>query len=205
MGAAIYYWRVWCETDLKSEYVWSKTAPTVCPVNGGHAITLANTAIVGGRLAVVLNDSPTLAPIEPNATSVVANGRPAIETQPAADGYAATSAVWSRPINAAALLTITAKFILEASGTGTVVRLAAKAKAESVGDDSSEAFTLTGFDDVTVTHATLGEVFEGTIELDASSFNEDDALAIQIGRAGADAADTCDVAVQIISVKIEAT
>lgn len=34
----VIYWRVFCTTDNRNEYVWSETTPTVCPVNNTHTI-----------------------------------------------------------------------------------------------------------------------------------------------------------------------
>ena len=93
------------------------------------------------------------------------------------------------------------KFILKSLGTGTVARMAARVKAEGLGDDSSEAWADTQYDDVTVSHTTLGEVFEATFDLDASGFDLDDAVALQVGRDGAHANDTLDQPVQIFCVK----
>lgn len=147
---------------------------------------------------------PSMEAIEPGATIVVANGRPAIEVEADDVGWGAIQARWPYPAYEAAQLLVKIKFILKATGTGTVVRLAARAKAEGVGEDSSEAWADTDYSDVTVTHTTLGEVFEGSLSLDVPNFDSDDALALQVGRDGSHANDTVDVAVQIIGLKAEA-
>jgi hypothetical protein len=148
-------------------------------------------------------------PVVPDASKVVANDRPAIEIQDGATGFAAIRAAWPLEINADAKIRATLQFILKATGTGTKVRIAFKAKANSLGEDTSGAFTESDFSVVTVSHTTLGESFEGIVELDASSFNKGDAMALQIGRdgnseMGAGDDDDVDVAIQIIDVLVEA-
>jgi len=44
--AAVNRYRVYCTTDSKHEYQWAETEPTTCPVNTGHSIDSAKTAIV---------------------------------------------------------------------------------------------------------------------------------------------------------------
>ena len=197
-------YRVPCVTDAKFEYVWAQEAPTVCPINPAHTIAAADIAIKEARAVLEVISDPYLEAVEPGATTVVANGRPAIEIAADQTGWGAIMARWPHEINAAARLKVTIKVILKALGTGTVLRLAARAKAQGEGDDSSEAWADTQYLDKTVSHTTLGKVFEGTLDLDASGFSLDDALALQIGRDGAHANDTLDQAAQIIGVKAEA-
>lgn len=40
------YYRVYCSTDSKYEYVWGTEEPTTCPVNTAHTIVPAQTTIV---------------------------------------------------------------------------------------------------------------------------------------------------------------
>ncbi len=156
-----------------------------------------------------LATDPSFEAIEPGSSKVVANDRPAIECNTAVAAFAAASETWPQSVDALAKLKASLKFILKAAGTGSNVRIAVKAKSESVGDDSSAAFSLTGFAVVPITHTTVGEVFEGAVEIDASSFSLDDSVALQIGRDGNNALgagtnDDVSVAIQIISVKVEA-
>lgn len=151
-----------------------------------------------------------LAPWEPASTgvsNVLANDRSAIECVTASTGWAATSLYWSENQSALARLRATVKFVLKEAGTGTKVRVAFRAKASSSGDDSYTAFTLADFTVVTVTHTTIGEVFQGVIDLDIPDFEEGDAVAAQVGRdgdndLGAGDNDDVSVAVQIISVEL---
>ena len=32
------YYRIYCETDSKWEYLWSNSEPTTCPTNAGHSV-----------------------------------------------------------------------------------------------------------------------------------------------------------------------
>ncbi len=47
--ADLLHHRVWCEVDLQYEKVWSETAPTVCPVNPAHAITVSKSSALKPR------------------------------------------------------------------------------------------------------------------------------------------------------------
>lgn len=46
----VYYWRVYCTTDAKYEYVWSEDEPTTCPTDPvGHSINSADTSAIDQR------------------------------------------------------------------------------------------------------------------------------------------------------------
>lgn len=207
--AYLHKYRVYCETDSQHETTdWVTSVPTECPVNPAHTITTAKTTCIGCRESSSVVHDPVMEPIVPGASKVVANDRPAIEIQDGVTGFAAIQATWLRDVDTDAKIRMTIQFILKATGIGTKVRVAFKAKADSTGDDTSGAFTLSGFAVVTVTHTTLGESFEGMVELDASSFEKNDAVALQIGRdgnneMGAGDDDDVDVAVQFIGVRVE--
>jgi hypothetical protein len=194
-------WRVRCTTDNKYVYDWSATKPTACPENGGHSIDSTATVIVQTRKGLNVIVDPSMEAVLPGASLGVANGRPVVEIQAGDTGWGATLSRWPHDGLSVAILRVTLKVILKATGTGTVIRLAARAKADGAGDDSSAAWADTQYLDKTITHTTLGEVFEGTFDLDASNFNLDDALALQVGRDGAHANDTLDQAIQIMGVK----
>ena len=152
---------------------------------------------------------PTVEPVIPGASIVVANDRPAIEIETGVTGYGAMQQIWPLPQDADAELRATIKFILKQSGTGSTVRLAARMKSQATGADSSAAFTNTGFVAVPVTYTTIGEVFEGQVYLDASAAQLDDALALQVGRDGSNSLgagdnDDVSVAIQVIALKVEA-
>lgn len=42
----VYYYRVFCTTDNKYEYVWNTSAPTTCPVNTEHTINTSTIAVI---------------------------------------------------------------------------------------------------------------------------------------------------------------
>jgi hypothetical protein len=152
---------------------------------------------------------PVIEPVVPGASKVVANDRPAIEISTGTTGFAAIQGVWHLAQDVDAQLRATMKFILKATGTGSNVRLAARMKTQGVGEDSSATWDNTGFTVVPVTHTTLGEVFEGSVILDASGAAEHDSLALQIGRdgnneLGAGTDDDLNQAIQIISLDVEA-
>jgi hypothetical protein len=150
---------------------------------------------------------PIMEPMLPGASKVVANDRPALEVQNGVTGWGATQTLWRQPQRSSGKLCCRVAFILKESGTGTKVRIAARAKAEKAGEDSSESFADTGFSTVTTSYTTLGEVFEACVELDASSFALGDAIALQIGRdgnneiSGTGDNDDVDVAIQIIGLQ----
>ncbi len=172
------------------------------------AVVAAHDGIAVRELVAVIVD-PHMNPVEPGASDVLANDRPAIEVVDGNTGFMALSGVWPLPVYSIAKLKASVKFILKTAGTGTKVRIGGKIKSEAIGDDSSISFSVTGFSVITITHTTVGEVFEGLIELDASTFKLDDSVAIQLGRdgnneMGAGTNDDVNVPIQIISVKIEA-
>jgi hypothetical protein len=146
--------------------------------------------------------------VDAGVVDVIANGRPATEVEPGATGFAGTQIHWAEETDVNSTLRVTGQFILKATGTGSVVRLAAKFKFQATGEDSSAAFSPEGFVEVSVNHTTLGEVFEGQMVLDASDVSLHDAVAFQIGRdgnndMGAGNDDDVDVAIQIIAVELE--
>ena len=152
---------------------------------------------------------PALEPVEPGASMVVANDRPAIQIEDGVTGFAAIAGVWPLEQMENAELRATIKFIMQAAGTGSNVRLALKAKAQGVGDDSSEAFPYEAFVAVPITYTTLGEVFEGEIVLKVPLFELNAALAKQVGRDGSNSMgagtnDDANQPIQIIAVKLEA-
>jgi len=159
----------------------------------------------GWTLVVV---DPLPEPLDAGVSRVVANGRPALEVVTGVTGLAAIQGNWPLVPADYAELRVTVKFILKALGTGSNVRLAARAKFHGVGDDSSATWDDSGFVAVAVTHTTLGEVFEGAIVLDASDADLHDAVALQIGRDGdntfgSGTNDDVDEAIQIIGFEAE--
>lgn len=148
-------------------------------------------------------------PVIPGASKVVANDRPSIEVQNDVTGYAALQAIWPLAQYASAELRARVYFVLKAAGTGANVRIAARLKAQGPGDDSSVAFAASGFVAVAVTHTTVGEVFVAEILLDASSAYLGDAMAVQVGRDGANdlgagTNDDVNQPIQIIGLYMEA-
>lgn len=194
-------YRIWCVTDAQYEYIWSETEPAVCPVNPVHTIDPTKTSVVDKRDPIDIVVDPAPSAIEPGASLVVANDRPAVEVQAGGEGWGALDVHWPHELNAAARLKVCIGFILKSLGTGTVARMGARVKAQGLGDDTSEAWEDTKFVDAAVTHATLGEIFKAEFDLDASSFGSGFAVALQIGRDGAHANDDLDQPVQIFCVK----
>jgi hypothetical protein len=147
-------------------------------------------------------------PVEPGASSVIANDRPAIEIEDGITGFAAIAGVWPLVQMSKAELRATIQFIMQAAGTGSNVRIALKAKAQATGEDSSDVFPYSGFLVVPISYGTLGQVFEGIVDLAAPLFKQNDALAVHIGRDGANAMgagtnDDANQPIQIIAVKLE--
>jgi hypothetical protein len=152
---------------------------------------------------------PEMEPVEPGASKVIANDRPAIEIEDSITGFFSMMGVWSLEQMTHAELKATVKFIMKEVGVGTNVRIAMKAKAQATGEDSSDPFPYSGFVVVPIDYAIVGEVFEGVVSLSTPLFKENDALAIQVGRDGANSMgagtnDDANVAIQIISAKLEA-
>lgn len=204
MSTLVNRYRVRCTTEAAYVHAWATTAPTVCPNNSGHTIDASATAVVQTRDALSLIVDPVMEPVVPGASAVVANDRPAIEVATDVTGYGAIQAVWPHQQNDAAHVDLVLSFVLKEAGTGTTVRMAARIKGDGAGDDSSGSWSDTAELDVTVSHTTVGEVFRASLTLDADAFDEDDAIALQVGRAGAHANDNCSVAIQLIGVKAEA-
>jgi hypothetical protein len=147
-------------------------------------------------------------PVIPGASKVVANDRPAIEVADGITGFAALQAVWPLPQADYAELRVRVYFILKSSGSGSTVRIAARMKTESPGDDSSDAFQSLDFVGVPVTFDTVGEVFAAQIVLPAAFAEMDDVVAFQVGRDGSNslgAGDNDDVTqpIQIIGLRME--
>jgi hypothetical protein len=145
--------------------------------------------------------------VEAGASEVIANSRPAIEVQDGYTAFGAASFPWTKQ-GAYTTVRIHGHFILKQAGTGTKVRIGAKVKAQGVGEDSSSAFSPEGFIVVTVTHTTVGEVFEGSVDLDATGIEYNDSVAVHIGRDGANTMgagdnDDVNVPIQILDVHVE--
>jgi hypothetical protein len=152
---------------------------------------------------------PEMEAVEPGASKVVANDRPAIQIEDGITGFAAMTGVWHLEEMTYAKLKATIKFVMKEVGIGNNVRIAAKAKSQATGEDSSSAFPYLDFVAVPIDYVTVGEVFEGVVELSVPLFKQNDALAVHIGRDGANSMgagtnDDADVAIQIISAKLEA-
>jgi hypothetical protein len=204
MAEPIKQWRVRCTTESAYVYIWADTQPTTCPNNAAHTIATDATAAVETRQSRNLILDAPIEPVVPGASKVIANDRPAIEIEANTTGYGAIQTIWPHEQNDAAKIVLQLSVVLKESGTGTIARLIARAKSDGAGDDSTGAWDDSQSLDVTVNHTIIGDVFRGSIELDASDFALGDAVALQIGREGAHANDTLSVALDIISVKGQA-
>ena len=196
-------------TEAANVFAWSQSAPTTCPNNAAHTITADKTAAVDRRLVEHLVVDPLIEPVMPGASRVVINDRPALEVQDGITGWGSVQAVYPHVQNDEAKLCCSVAFVLEEAGTGGYVRIAARVKADSAGDDSSGSWDDTVFVAVAVTHTTPGEVFVALLDLDISGADEGDAIAFQVGRdgdndLGAGTNDNCDVAVAIIGLEVKA-
>lgn len=158
---------------------------------------------------VAVSVDPVIEAVDAGTSRVIANDRPALEIGTGITGFGAIQGVWPLAQEDYAELRVTMKFILKASGTGSNVRLAARAKFQGTGDDSAATWDDSDFAAVGVSYTTVGEVFEGEVLLDASDANLGDAVALQIGRdgnntLGSGTNDDVNQAIQIISLKVEA-
>lgn len=152
---------------------------------------------------------PEMEPVEPGASKVIANDRPAIQIESGITGFFSMMGVWILEQMTHAELKATVKFIMKEAGIGNNIRIAMKAKSQATGEDSSEVFPYSGFVSVPINYGTIGQIFEGVVNLSVPLFKQNDALAVQIGRDGSNSMgvgtdDNASVAIQIISVKLEA-
>lgn len=209
MTEPLRYWRVWCVTESANVFAWSQSAPTECPNNAAHTITADKTAAVSRRAIEHLVVDPLIEPVVPGSSRVVVSDRPALEVQDGVTGWGTIQAVYPHTQNDEAKAVCTIGFCLAEAGTGNNVRICARVKSDSEGDDSSGSWDDTQFSVKAVTHTTPGEVFSVTVELDVSGADEGDSIAFQVGRdgnntLGAGTNDNCDVAIEIISLEVEA-
>jgi len=198
--------RIYCEDGDGWQEVTQESAPTTCPINAAHAVRAGSVAVV--RKPKIVSLPEKLTSVEAGAVEVVANDRPAIEVESGETAFGATTLQWPLK-NGHTHVCVDVHFILKEAGTGSKVRIAAKVKAQGVGEDSSSAFAPEGFTVVDVTYTTLGEVFGGCVDLDASGIQFDDSVAVHVGRDGNNemgSGDSDDVSspIQIIDVKVEA-
>lgn len=136
---------------------------------------------------------------------VLANDYPAIELNAAKTWFGVWSGTW--PSTPTSDVVLKVKFILKVTGTGTKVRAAIKLKGIATGEDSSKAFDSSQFAVVTVSTATIGQVFEGSITFSASLFSSGKIITLWIGRDGANLLgagvnDDFDKPIQIIGVEV---
>ena len=148
------------------------------------------------------------AAVDVGVQEVIANDNPAIEFTEGVTGYGATELQWDIEKDASAKLRCKIKYIIKECGTGRYLRLIARVKRQAVGTDSSGAFDDTQVIYEAASFTTIGEVFEGVVDLDASDMEYGDAVVLQIGRDGnndltATEDDDVDVAIQVISVQVE--
>jgi hypothetical protein len=171
-----------------------------------NGIVAAHTGVPLIALMPILLESP-LIPIDEGVSAVVANGRPAIEIQPGITAFAGARMRWPEVPEIYTKVCLVAQFILKAAGTGSNIRLALKAKSNATGTDSSAPFSPVGYRVVPVNFVNVGDIFEGVVEFMREDFDEGDAVAIQLGRDGAEQIgdgdpDDVDVAIQIIATTV---
>lgn len=137
---------------------------------------------------------------------VEANDYAAIEFSSNITDYASYSMFWRRAPTSNALVRV--KFVLKQSGSGTKVRIAGKLKARATGEDSTTAFDASVAQAVTVTTTTIGEVFQAQLSFSNALFADGDAIALHIGRDGAEEiaggdADDYSKPIQVIAIELE--
>jgi hypothetical protein len=173
---------------------------------GGNETLKASIDLSSPGARIIQIDPGTLLTGASSVSRVIANGYSAVEFVKSKTEFATASIFWRRGPTTA--VTVKAKFILKASGTGSYVRIAAKIKARATGEDSSTAFDVSAFTAVPVTFTTVGQVFEATIVLSPATFADGDAVAFNLGRDGANTLgagnnDNVTVAAQVIAIEIE--
>lgn len=182
------------------------TPPAAGSVLGDH-----DRAVPDRSSIIIFEHQPVLEAVEPGASNVVSgvtNG-PAVECGDGASGYGASEATWPQAQHALAKYRIYARFVLKVAGTGSNVRIAAKAKAKGTGEDLSGAFDVTGVVVVPITHTNPGDIFEADLNLDASIAALHDSLIIHVGRDGDEsmaggAADDVNVPIHLWLTLVEA-
>ena len=105
----LHRYRMYCTAHVAVEHYWAETVPVD---GGGHTFNTARTSIEEDKEATPVAVDPTMEPVVPDSSRVVANGRPAIEVQNGATGYAAIQELWPAPQSAIAKLRVTMTFIL---------------------------------------------------------------------------------------------
>jgi hypothetical protein len=185
MTCSIKLWRIRCLTEIANIEEWAEEKPTVCPNNAGHTIDSDATVFIKTRCVCAAMIEAPFEPVDAGVSSVIANGRIAVEIEDGITGFAATHLLWPYEKRYDdQKFVVSFRFILKESGTGSKVRLAVKVKAQGVGEDSSDAFSPEGFTVAPVNYTTLGEVFEADVVLDGSGIEMGDAIGLQIGRDG---------------------
>jgi hypothetical protein len=137
---------------------------------------------------------------------VEANGYAAIEFGTNQTNFATISLFFHKAPASNVLVRV--KFILKASASGSYVRIGSKVKARATGEDSSTAFDAETAEAVSITTTTIGEVFQSQLSFSSSLFADNDAVALHIGRDGAEliaggSADDFSQAIQVIAVEVE--
>jgi len=212
MAGHLTKYSLWCPEHaetLATDYRTDEDGlPTCCPLNAEHTNITGIAVVHEVNYLAMLLEAP-FTPVEEGMSVVITNGRPALEAQPAITAFAGSRMTWPSVGDPYTKIFIGVKFILKEAGTGTKIRIAMKAKSNAVGSDTSEPFDPVGVIVVPVTHTTIGEVFEGEVEFQRTSFEEEDAVALQVGRDGNNEIgsgddDDVSVPIQIIAFKLGA-
>lgn len=207
MPSPRHYYRVWCTTDSKWEYIWDTVVPTTCPANGAHTIDASKITIEETRQPKPFNLSLPKDTEGTGASKENSKGYATIKVTSGSTAYGLSSLVWGEDKHTDAKLVLQVAFWMSASGTGTVVRICGQIKKTADGEDSGAAFTLKGFQSITINYTRVGDRFSTEIELDASSFEKGDSISIQAGRdgnndyTGGGASDNASVAINIQTVE----
>ncbi len=184
-------------------------AGTVTTSINGDTVTVSGQSAVGGPNEIIniqLGSALTTGGGN-SASSVIANDYPATEHANTKTTYGIHGRAMNRtPV---ADVEVKTKFILKATGTGTIVRIAVKTKSKATDEDSSAVFDDESFNSVTINTTNIGDIFETTVLIPSGIFLDDDTVALHIGRDGANvvagpgASDDFNKAIQIIDIKLK--
>jgi hypothetical protein len=123
--ATVRYYRLWCESDEKYEYVWGQTPPTMCPTNTSHDID---------KGSIVVDKTITEKQIKIREEIIATGGNFGSETltiYALRNATTSASMMWPFPISALAV-----EFISENIHRGDTIKL-------TVGENTITGISLT--------------------------------------------------------------
>ena len=115
--------------------------------------------------------------------SAVAEGFAINEFAKNQTAYGAHDEYWIR--DSANTVSLKIKFSLKFdASSNNYVRIAARTKARASGENISGAFDVEAFSTVDVSNGSAGDIYEASIDLTPTNFEQNDAVTINIGRDG---------------------